>query len=127
MSTQIGPGGGPGGSDGGPPSGRHWEMPATLCKTTRARHERTGMTIDGSVKSLDTREGDGAAGAATFKANFVYETLKRRILDGVYAPGDWLRLSQLAREFSLSEMPIREALRILQADGLVVLHLHRGA
>jgi DNA-binding GntR family transcriptional regulator len=53
--------------------------------------------------------------------------LKRRILDGTYPPGDWLRLSQLARDFSVSEMPIREALRLLQKDGLIVLHRHRGA
>jgi len=33
----------------------------------------------------------------------------------------------LARDFSLSEMPIQEALRLLQKDGLVVLHRHRGA
>ena len=65
--------------------------------------------------------------ATTFKASLVYELLKQRILNGEYPPGEWLRLSQLAREFSLSEMPIREALRVLQKDGLVALHLHRGA
>ena len=65
--------------------------------------------------------------ATTFKASLVYELLKQRILNGEYPPGEWLRLSQLAREFALSEMPIREALRVLQKDGLVALHLHRGA
>lgn len=61
------------------------------------------------------------------KANFVYEVLRRKILDGAYQPGDRLRLAQLARELSLSEMPVREALRLLQKEGLVVIHLHRGA
>lgn len=61
------------------------------------------------------------------KAGFAYETLRRRILDGGYRPGDRLRLTQIARELALSEMPVREALRLLQKDGLVVMELHRGA
>ena len=72
-------------------------------------------------------EADAGGERAAFKAGAVYETLKRRILDGVHPPGDWLRLSQLARDFSLSEMPVREALRLLQKDELVVLHRYRGA
>lgn len=61
------------------------------------------------------------------KAGFVYVTLRRKILDGIYKPGERLRLTQIARELSLSEMPVREALRLLQREGLVVIHLHRGA
>src|SRR5918911_288126 len=68
------------------------------------------------------------AGAPQFsKAGFAYDPLRRRILDGGYRPGDRLRLTQIARELSLSEMPVREALRLLQKDGLVVMELHRGA
>jgi DNA-binding GntR family transcriptional regulator len=85
------------------------------------------MTADATSRLVSNKAGDAAGEKATFKAGAVYETLKRRILDGTYPPGDWLRLSQLARDFSLSEMPIREALRLLQKDGLVVLHRHRGA
>src|SRR5258708_3745411 len=61
------------------------------------------------------------------KAGFAYETLRRQILDGGYRPGDRLRLTRIARELALSEMPVREALRLLQKDGLVVMELHRGA
>src|SRR5260370_38833859 len=61
------------------------------------------------------------------KAGFAYDSLRRRILDGGYRPGDRLRLTQIARELALSEMPVREALRLLQKDGLVVMELHRGA
>lgn len=85
------------------------------------------MTADAKTGPVSNGAGDAAGDKATFKAGAVYEALKRRILDGVHPPGDWLRLSQLARDFSLSEMPIREALRLLQKDGLVVLHRHRGA
>src|SRR5277367_6745267 len=48
------------------------------------------------------------------KAGFAYETLRRQILDGGYHPGDRLRLAQIARQLALSEMPVREALRLLQ-------------
>lgn len=61
------------------------------------------------------------------KAAYAYEVVRRKILDGAYQPGDRLRLAELARELNLSEMPVREALRLLQKDGLVVMRLHRGA
>ncbi|MCW6509280.1 GntR family transcriptional regulator [Lichenifustis flavocetrariae] len=61
------------------------------------------------------------------KTDHAYESLRRNILDGHLQPGQRLRLSHLAKELDLSEMPIREALRLLQRDGLVVMHLHRGA
>ena len=61
------------------------------------------------------------------KSEWVYEQLRRRILGGGYKPDDRLRLTELAREFSMSEMPVREALRMLQRDGLIEMHSHRGA
>ena len=61
------------------------------------------------------------------KSEWVYEQLRRRILAGGYKPDDRLRLTELAREFNMSEMPVREALRMLQRDGLIEMHSHRGA
>jgi DNA-binding GntR family transcriptional regulator len=61
------------------------------------------------------------------KTNHAYTILRGQILDGVYPPGDWLRMSRIAASLNLSEMPVREALRLLEKDGLVVMHLHRGA
>ncbi|MDR3522800.1 MAG: GntR family transcriptional regulator [Acetobacteraceae bacterium] len=61
------------------------------------------------------------------KTNHAYTILRSQILDGVYLPGDWLRMSRIAASLKLSEMPVREALRLLEKDGLVVMHLHRGA
>ena len=61
------------------------------------------------------------------KSEWVYEQLRRRILAGGYKPDDRLRLTELAREFEMSEMPVREALRMLQRDGLIEMHSHRGA
>jgi DNA-binding GntR family transcriptional regulator len=61
------------------------------------------------------------------KTDHAYEILRRQILDGDLRPGDRLRLSHIAQALDLSEMPVREALRLLQRDGLVVMQLHRGA
>jgi DNA-binding GntR family transcriptional regulator len=61
------------------------------------------------------------------KAEYAYAELRRQIIDGEVAAGTRLRLRQLAGELRLSEMPIREALRLLQRDGLVSFQSHRGA
>jgi DNA-binding GntR family transcriptional regulator len=63
----------------------------------------------------------------TTKTEWVYDRLRGRILDGELKPDDRLRLSALAREFQTSEMPVREALRMLQRDGLIQIESHRGA
>jgi DNA-binding GntR family transcriptional regulator len=49
------------------------------------------------------------------------------IAAGELPPGSRLVLRKLAEEFALSEMPVREALRMLQRDGLVEFASHRGA
>jgi DNA-binding GntR family transcriptional regulator len=55
------------------------------------------------------------------------EALRERILRGVYADETPLRQDALAAEFGVSRIPIREALRQLEAEGLVVFNPHRGA
>src|SRR5687768_8775034 len=63
----------------------------------------------------------------TTKTDWVYNRLRAEILDGALKPADRLRLTSLARRFETSEMPVREALRMLQRDGLVSFESHRGA
>lgn len=53
--------------------------------------------------------------------------LQTRVLDGNFPPGSRLRQEALAEEFGVSRTPIREALRKLQASGLVELRPNRGA
>jgi DNA-binding GntR family transcriptional regulator len=58
----------------------------------------------------------------------VYDTLKERILKGQYSPGQRLITNDLANEFNVSRMPIREALQQLEAaTGLVSMIPHKGA
>lgn len=61
------------------------------------------------------------------KSEWAYRRLRDMIADGTLAAGSRLVLRQLASDFGLSEMPVREALRMLQRDGLVVFESHRGA
>ena len=61
------------------------------------------------------------------KSDFAYQELRRRILDDKIPPGTRLLLRPLAEELGLSVMPVRDALRILEGDGLVTLESHRGA
>jgi DNA-binding GntR family transcriptional regulator len=58
---------------------------------------------------------------------YVESTLKEAILSGALPGGTPLRQEDLAAAFSLSRMPIREALRQLEAQALVDFYPHRGA
>ncbi len=57
----------------------------------------------------------------------VAEALRRRIIGGELAGGFQLRQEQLAAEFGISKVPVREALNLLEAEGLVTQQFHRGA
>lgn len=61
------------------------------------------------------------------KSEFAYHELRRRIVDDEIAPGTRLLLRPLADELGLSVMPVRDALRMLEGEGLVTLESHRGA
>ena len=53
--------------------------------------------------------------------------LLRDILAGVYAPGERIREVEVAERLDISRAPVREALRMLEQDGLVELSPGRGA
>lgn len=55
------------------------------------------------------------------------DALRERILRGVYPDDTPLRQDALAAEFGVSRIPVREALRQLEAEGLVAFNPHRGA
>jgi len=55
------------------------------------------------------------------------ELIRAAIVDGRLAPGQRLKEEELARELGISRTPVREALLILQAEGLVDAAPNRGA
>lgn len=57
----------------------------------------------------------------------VVAELRSRIVDGFYPPGQRLTEDRLAADFGVSRNPVREALRVIEADGLVTITPRRGA
>ncbi|HKP17839.1 MAG TPA: GntR family transcriptional regulator [Gaiellaceae bacterium] len=55
------------------------------------------------------------------------ELIREAIIDGRLEPGSRLKEEELARELGISRTPVREALLMLQAEGLVVATPNRGA
>ena len=56
-----------------------------------------------------------------------YTVLRERIMNGVYVPGYRLVIDALARELGVSAVPIREAIRRLEAEGWVAYRPNTGA
>lgn len=61
------------------------------------------------------------------KTEWIYAQLRELIHAGEMSSGTRLPLAPLAERFGTSEIPVREALRMLQRDGLVTIESHRGA
>lgn len=60
------------------------------------------------------------------KQQFVYRALRGAIIKCELPPGERLVIDELARRFEVSIIPVREALRLLQSEGLVVNVPHVG-
>ena len=65
--------------------------------------------------------------ATVSKSQLAYEHLRERITRGGYGPGYRLVLDQLARELGMSVVPVREAIRRLEAEGVVTFERNIGA
>jgi len=57
----------------------------------------------------------------------VYRAVRERILSGAYGPGYRVVIDALAGEFGVSALPVREAIRRLEAEGLVIFRPNAGA
>ena len=68
-----------------------------------------------------------AATDGVSKAQRAYGYLRDRIENGTYSPGYRLVLGQVARELNVSPVPVREAVRMLEAEGLVTYERNVGA
>lgn len=57
----------------------------------------------------------------------VARVLRRRILGGHYRGGEFLRQEAIAQELGVSRVPVREALSMLEAEGILLHEKYRGA
>jgi DNA-binding GntR family transcriptional regulator len=67
---------------------------------------------------------DAPTGAASAR---IAGRLRAEILRGDLRPGDRIRQEEVAERFGASRLPVREALRILEAEGLTEHETHKGA
>src|ERR1043166_6643547 len=61
------------------------------------------------------------------KIEAVYDALRQAIIHGEYEPGSRLVIDDLAEAMGVSQIPIREALRQLEADGFISIEPYVGA
>ncbi|MEE1822229.1 GntR family transcriptional regulator [Streptomyces sp. BE20] len=64
--------------------------------------------------------------AVKSKADLVYESLHNAIAQGDLKPGERINMDELARTFGISKIPIREAVKRLESDGLLDSRVHAG-
>jgi DNA-binding GntR family transcriptional regulator len=57
----------------------------------------------------------------------VAESLRQRIFSRELAPGSWIDELKIAEAYGISRTPLREALKVLAAEGLVTMKVRRGA
>jgi DNA-binding GntR family transcriptional regulator len=65
--------------------------------------------------------------SALSKSQLAYGYLRERIDDGRFVPGYRLVLGSIAKELDVSVVPVREAIRLLEAEGLVTFERNVGA
>lgn len=68
-----------------------------------------------------------AAGGGRLSTDAIVRLLQEAIVRGLFAPGQALRQDELAALCHVSKIPVREALRTLEAHGFVELLMNRGA
>jgi DNA-binding GntR family transcriptional regulator len=87
----------------------------------------TAEAMSQSIKAVGSKATTaGHTVKRTCMRDHIRDVLVARILDGTYAPGTQLKELSLAREFNVSQAPIREALRELEGSGLVTSERYRG-
>lgn len=85
----------------------------------------TDNPVAGSPVTGSPAAGGPAAGSTA--SHRIADALRTAILDGSYLPGERIRQEDIAARSGASRIPVREALRLLQAEGLVTLVANSGA
>ena len=86
------------------------------------------MKTDGrSVRRRRPRSEGANSEPAITKQERAYRTIRERILSGAYGPGYRVVIDTLAVELGVSAVPVREAIRRLEAEGLIVYRPNAGA
>src|SRR6266568_1129025 len=79
------------------------------------------------TRSLNGALTEDGASKRTVASHRIAEHLRTQILSGELAPGERIRQEEVATALGASRLPVREALRILHSQGLVVIRANSGA
>ncbi|HEX3968976.1 MAG TPA: GntR family transcriptional regulator [Edaphobacter sp.] len=79
-----------------------------------------------AVRQNSAAEASAAIERHMSARDLIRQALLRRISEGVYLPGERLKEMELAREFEVSQAPVREAFRELETLGVLVSEHYRG-
>ena len=67
----------------------------------------------------------------TLKLRPLYEDVAERLRNSIFshemAPGSWVDEQALAQSYGISRTPMREAIKVLAAEGLITMKMRRGA
>lgn len=97
-----------------------------MIESRRARAGRGGG--NDRAPGMDPASFDGSEPLQLITAvDVAYHGIRTSILSGEFEPGMQLKLQNLAGRYSISLIPVREALRLLQAEGLVESVRNKGA
>jgi len=88
--------------------------------------KRPGAGATGSSAGRAARSSGEGRPAGT-KQERVYQTIHKQILNNTYNPNYRVVIDALAEEFEVSALPVREAIRRLEAEGLVIYRPNVGA
>src|SRR5690606_34342745 len=81
----------------------------------------------GACMSTDTATASSPSLAPRALYVEVAERLRQRIFRRELEPGSWIDELRIAEEYGISRTPLREALKVLAAEGLVTMKVRRGA
>src|SRR3990170_6280284 len=99
--------------------------PCIQCSLTRALGEHSISAVDGRPVVRGEMPLLPPATRLVFRSQVV-DALRAAILGGRLQPGQPITERQLAHELQISRAPIREALRDLEKEGLIVTRPHKG-
>jgi len=95
--------------------------------TARFPHVDPQLSPEGAVARTQVLPGGVALQPRTSTSRLIAEALRAAIIEGVLLPGTPLRQDAVAQRFSVSAIPVREALRQLESEGWVRCETHKGA
>ncbi len=99
-------------------------------RATATTHASTGRSSNGLAarpQTASVKSGAKAVATTATTGEQVAKQLGQDILQGRYAPGQRIGEQAVAEAFALSRGPVRDALRILERQGLVEIRPRRGA